>query len=426
MTVNDYHLIKVTSNPSKDPHPTPKGDKPPHWVDKAGSSFHNPWKSFRAHSFRDKLNLLPAIASFPAPPKDIASLMPIRNPTWGRSAAATLDGKNKEDDEETDRSNSSKIKTTWLGHACFLVEFPAPPGSTDGRGVRVLFDPVFSSRCSPSQHIGPKRFTPPPCKIEDIPEVDAVVISHNHYDHLDTHTIRTLFRRTSRTPHFFAPLGNASFFKSLGIPTSHTHDMDWWESKRLVVQHSDAKDDANQPPLTVDITCTPGQHFTGRSLFDSFKTLWAGWAVEEVRQGEINGGGGGGGGEATRPPTKVYFAGDTAYRTVLDGDNEDEVPVCPAFKDIGAVFGGFDVALIPIGAYLPRDYMSRIHCAPQDSVMIFKDVKAKKALGMHWGTWTLTSENALDPPKGLAKECVKAGIEDGAFTVCDIGQTLWF
>lgn len=118
--------------------------------------------------------------------------------------------------------------------------------------------------------------------------------------------------------------------------------MDWWESKRLVISKSEGgqskHDKSTSPQVAVDITCTPGQHFTGRSIWDHFKTLWAGWAVEEVIAEE-----------GSRSPKKVYFGGDTAYRCVLDGEDEDTVPVCPAFEAIGKRFGGFDVALIPIG-----------------------------------------------------------------------------
>ncbi|KDR71859.1 hypothetical protein GALMADRAFT_253640 [Galerina marginata CBS 339.88] len=410
MAKQDKYSMKISSNASKDPNPTAEGSKPAHWIDKSGTAFQNPWKSFRPHSLGDRLSLLPSAMSFPSAPKNIAELIPIRQPTWGVVKPTDLKGEDSSTQPEGDAN--SKIKTTWLGHACFLVELPSHLNPAEnGRGVRILFDPVFSDRCSPSQWVGPKRYTPPPCKIEEIPEIDAVVISHNHYDHLDTHTIQTLLKRTSRTPHFFAPLGNAAYFKSLNVPTSHTHIMDWWESKRLVLSNSNDK-----KTLAVDITCTPGQHFTGRSLTDTFKSLWAGWVVEEVQDGQPE----------SRTPTKVYFAGDTGYRAVRDGQNEDEVPVCPAFETIGNKFGGFDVALIPIGAYLPRQFMSPIHCAPQDSVLLFKDIKAKKAVGMHWGTWILTGEDVVEPPKRLAEECKKAGIEEGAFTVCDIGQTLWF
>ncbi|KAF8901317.1 N-acyl-phosphatidylethanolamine-hydrolyzing phospholipase D [Gymnopilus junonius] len=359
------YVIDISANSNKNPNHVAQGSKPDHWVDKAGTAFKNPWKSWRTHTFRDRLNLVPTLMSFPSPPKNIAEIMPIRKPTWG------IEPSNSKD-TLAENGGKDSIKTTWLGHACFLVELPARLGQ-EGRGVRILFDPVFSDRCSPSQWIGPKRYTPPPCKIEDIPEIDAVVISHNHYDHLDTHTIRTLLERTSRTPHFFAPLGNGAYFKSLG---------------RLVLTKSDDK-----KALAIDITCTPGQHFTGRSLTDFFKSLWAGWAVEEVIEGPT---------ESSREATKVYFAGDTGYRAVLDGQNEDEVPVCPAFETIGNKFGGFDVALIPIGLS-PRDYMSPIHCAPQDSVRLFKDVKAKKAyLG-------IDTEDVTEPPRRLAEECKKLG-----------------
>ncbi|KAF9522897.1 beta-lactamase superfamily domain-containing protein [Crepidotus variabilis] len=342
-----------------------------------------------------------------APPADSTSQITVSQPDWGENKVANFSKEAAQD----------KIKTTWLGHACFLVELPSRTVASE-RGVRILFDPVFSDRCSPSQYFGPKRFTQPPCKIEEIPEVDAVVISHNHYDHLDTHTIETLLKRTTRTPHFFAPLGNAEYFKCLGVPESNTHIMDWWGSKRLEIENT-SSDPTNQhaSKRTVDITCTPCQHFTGRSLWDQFKTLWAGWAIEEVYTPATN---------QERPPVKVFFGGDTAYRTVLDGQDEDKVPVCPAFKEIGKAFGGFDFAMIPIGAYLPRDFMSRIHCAPQDSVRLFQDIRAKKALGMHWGTWILTTEDILEPPKRLAEECKKIGIEEDAFVTCDIGQTLLF
>jgi N-acyl-phosphatidylethanolamine-hydrolysing phospholipase D len=159
---------------------------------------------------------------------------------------------------------------------------------------------------------------------------------------LDTHTIHTLAKRT-RIPHFFAPLGNGYFFQSMGIPDDHVHSMDWWDSKRVEVTVSSDEKDMPKRTVVVDITCTPAQHFTGRSLFDSFKTLWSSWAIEEVRplvenRPSIN-----------TPGVKVFFGGDTGYRSVMDGQDEDKVPVCPVFKEIGEKFGGFDFAMIPIG-----------------------------------------------------------------------------
>lgn len=124
------------------------------------------------------------------------------------------------------------------------------------------------------------------------------------------------------------------------MPESNIHIMDWWDSKRLEV----SLDDNSSNKRVVDITCTPSQHFTGRALWDNFKTLWASWVVEEIVVDQPNGAT-----PAHQSPVKVYFAGDTAYRTVLEGEDEDKVPVCPAFEEIGKTFGGFDFAMIPIG-----------------------------------------------------------------------------
>ncbi|KAJ6594813.1 beta-lactamase superfamily domain-containing protein [Mycena capillaripes] len=367
--------------------------KPSHWVHAKPTEFQNPWDSFRSHTGKDFLEAIPTAISMKTPSKESIAQIPIQKPTWGA-------------DPKLVAENAHKIKATWLGHACFLVELPS---STVGvRGARILFDPVFSDRCSPSQWIGPKRFTPAPCALEDIPEIDAIVISHNHYDHMDTTSLTNLLARTP-APHVFAPIGNAAYFKGLGIPTSRAHCIDWWDARRVTT--------AVSPTHTVafDITFTPGQHFTGRGILDRFKTLWGGWVVEAVPEDG-----------ATVPPARVYFAGDTGYRSVPSStdDGPETLPVCPAFKEIGAHWGAFDFAMIPIGAYAPRRFMSPIHCAPRDSVSIFRDIKARRALGMHWGAWTLTSEDINEPPALLAEECAKAGVKEGAFGVCAIGETV--
>jgi len=193
------------------------------------------------------------------------------------------------------------------------------------------------------------------------------------------------------------------------------HCLDWWDSRLVAVSLPST---SSGVAVTGEflLTCTPGQHLTGRGLFDRFKSLWASWAVEQIVPVDCD--------SSTDIGVKVWFAGDTGYRSVKKGQNEDEVPYCPAFGEIGQKFGSFDLALIPIGAYLPRSIMSPVHCAPQDSVRIFKDVRAKKAIGMHWGAWLLTVEQVTEPPKRLAEECQKFGIEDGAFRVCGIGETV--
>jgi len=414
--------ISITDNPPKRaPTQAPNGERPAHWKNDAHTHFTNPWPSWRYVTSWERFKLIFVTAPslmFRMPEQTrIAEAMPTRTPTWGYPSSGTA--------QTQTAASSEAIKATWLGHACFLVEFPVRglgAAQTEAtRGLRILFDPVFSNRCSPSQNVGPARFTPPPCKIEDIPDIDAVVISHDHYDHLDTHTITTLAAR-AHPPHFFAALGNGPFFASLGIPAARVHILDWWGSKRVeITQPPTAGAAAGQPAakLAVDLTCTPAQHFSGRSLHNNYSTLWSSWAAEEVPVGGATQAEG-------RPPVKVFFGGDTGYRSVMDHQKEDEVPVCPAFKEVGEAFGGFDLALLPIGAYEPRQFMSPIHCAPQDSVRLFKDIKAKKAVGMHWGTWVLTTEDVLEPPKRLREECRKLDIADEDFTVCDIGQSLFF
>ncbi|KAJ7187833.1 N-acyl-phosphatidylethanolamine-hydrolyzing phospholipase D [Mycena filopes] len=370
--------------------------KPSHWVHSTPTQFVNPWLSFRKGwgGFGEMVELWPQAIShtMSGPSKETIAKIPIQKPTWGLEAKQVAE-------------NAQKIKATWLGHACFLVELPS---STAGvRGARILFDPVFSDRCSPSQWVGPKRFTPPPCALEDVPEIDAIVISHNHYDHMDTTSLKNLLARTP-APHVFAPIGNAAYFKGLGIPASRAHCIDWWDARRVTAHVSPSQ------TVSFDITFTPGQHFTGRGLLDRFKSLWGGWVVEGVQE------------EGEAAPARVYFGGDTGYRSVPSSTDEgpETLPVCPAFKEIGERFGAFDLALIPIGAYAPRHFMSPIHCAPRDSVGIFRDIRARRGLGMHWGAWILTTEDILEPPALLAKECAKVGVKEGAFGVCGIGETV--
>ncbi|KAH7063007.1 Metallo-hydrolase/oxidoreductase [Auriculariales sp. MPI-PUGE-AT-0066] len=365
---------------SSSPLPTKRASTAHH----GKGAFINPWPSFTNHTAGDMFKMVRTGAmsmGTNSTPAEISKRIPVRMPTWGNEAAP------------------SAIKSTWLGHACFLLEMPRDPAAHGERGVRVLFDPVFSHRCSPVQFMGPARFTEAPCKIEEIPEVDAIVISHNHYDHMDTHTLTTLFERPGPKPHIFAPLGNEAYFKSLGcIPNGHMHTLDWWGAAKVDTAHG-----------TVDVHCTPCQHFTGRGIGDRFKTLWASWAI--VAPGEHG--------------KKVWFGGDTGYRSVPQGADEDKVPTCPAFKEIGEAFGGFDFAMIPIGAYEPRWFMSPIHCAPQDSVRVFQDIRAKRATGMHWGTWVLTTESIFEPPTKLREEAAKLGLEPGAFDACkEIGETV--
>ncbi|KAG9013431.1 hypothetical protein FRB90_006052 [Tulasnella sp. 427] len=335
--------------------------RPAHHANESGTLFKNPWQSYRQESVSSRIkSLCDHIVSRPAVPEDLPARLGLRKPDFGYVNSTS---------SEPTNANRTRMKATWLGHACFLLELPSPEGAS--RGPRILFDPVFSQRYSPVTFVGPTRHTQPPCKLEELPSVDIVVISHNHYDHLDTHSVAALDKLFR--PHFFAPLNNESYFKSVQVPEERTHILDWWDARNVTVAIPAAVASSGEAKVskirtTFEMTCTPAQHSTRRSLTDRFHALWSSWAVRDPASGK-----------------NAWFGGDTGYRTVHSGENEDDVPVCPEFKKIGEMFGGFDLPFIPIGAYGRRGFTSGVHCAPQDSVRVFKDIQARKAIGMHWG-----------------------------------------
>jgi N-acyl-phosphatidylethanolamine-hydrolysing phospholipase D len=294
------------------------------------------------------------------------------------------------------------LRATWLGHACYYIEFPS--------GMRVLFDPVFTDRCSPFSFMGPKRYTEMPCRVEDIPYIDAVVISHNHYDHLSHPTLQTISEKFPNA-HFFVPLGNKPWFKHMKLPDHNVTEMDWWEERTLTL--SSAEGSEKQEDISATVSCLPCQHTSARTAFDKARTLWASWSVS-------SGG------------NNIWLGGDTGYRTVPElakdefdyGEKYADLPVCPAFKQIGQLRGPFDLGLIPIGAYDPRYFMSPVHANPYDGVNIFSDTQCKRALGIHWGTWVLTPEDVMEPKRVLKKALKWKGLpEAGVFETCDIGES---
>ncbi|KAF6805324.1 N-acyl-phosphatidylethanolamine-hydrolyzing phospholipase D [Colletotrichum sojae] len=302
------------------------------------------------------------------------------------------------------RNASQKLRATWLGHACYYVEFPS--------GLRVLFDPVFEDRCSPFSFVGPKRYTPKPCDLAEIPFVDAVLISHSHYDHLSHESVITI-QKHNPDVHFFVGMGLESWFKKAGL--KNVTELDWWEDAELSLSIN--KNAIGEfKAITAQVSCLPCQHTSARTPFDKDTTLWASWAVKSDEK-------------------SVWFGGDTGYRAVpyvppnVDDYGQDfaALPVCPQFKQIGEFRGPFDLGLIPIGAYYPRVAFSPMHANPFDSVEIFQDTKCQHAMGIHWGTWALTMEEVLEPPRLLRQAMKRKGLpETGVFDVCDIGESKEF
>ncbi|GAA95819.1 uncharacterized protein L969DRAFT_51286 [Mixia osmundae IAM 14324] len=386
---------------------TPTGARPlpatstDHHPTSSRKSYTNPWPSF--HDIGGFLGSGRAIISEwkskPLPPKD--EWVKVIKPTWGLT------------EQDTAATFGKDIKATWMGHACFLVELPANANEIDtsqetnkldlpARGTRILFDPVFSHRCSPSQVIGPARLTKAPVELSKLPHVDLVVISHAHYDHLDITTVQSIYARQPKgSVHFFAPLGNKAWFVNNGFKPEHVTELDWWQRRDIAL----GSDKSTSKESDCTLTCLPAQHFAGRTPFDKNKTLWSSWAVEAAGK-------------------KVYFGGDTGLRYVPLGGDETEQPQCPAFAQIGDTFGGFDLAFIPVGAFSPRTAFSSVHASPNDAVIIHKHIKSKRSIAMHWGCWALGDEIFSKDEERVAKACRDAGLDEKVFNTLNIGETL--
>lgn len=249
-----------------------------------------------------------------------------------------------------DGAPQTGLRVTWLGHASSLIEID---------GYRVLTDPVFSDRASPFASFGPKRFHPPPIPLDLVRNVDAVVISHNHYDHMDKATILHLAEQGAR---IHVPLGNGQLLRSWEIPSEQIFEMDWWQQAEI-------------GDLT--LVATPARHYSSRGIFDYQKTLWLSWAV-------------------IGPHHRVFFSGDSGYAKL--------------FSDIGQRFGPFDVNVIKIGAYGPGQYWIDIHMPPEQSVQVHKDVGGKIMLPVHWATFNLARHDWDEPIKRTVAAAERANI----------------
>jgi L-ascorbate metabolism protein UlaG (beta-lactamase superfamily) len=252
---------------------------------------------------------------------------------------------------------------TFIGHSTFLVQLGA---ST------VLTDPVFTTHAGPFGRFGPPRVRPPALRLDELPHIDAVLVSHNHYDHLQPSSLRELQRRFD--PVFVAPLGVGEFLARRGL--ARVVQLDWWQTGTAG---------------RVEITATPAQHFSARTPFDRNRTLWAGFALRTA-------------------DALVYYAGDTGYS--------------PQFAEIGRRLPGIGVALLPIGAYEPRWFMKPMHVDPEEAVRMHVDLGARVSVAMHFGTFRLTDEPIDEPAERLVRACAAAGLDETAFRVPEFGETL--
>jgi len=236
------------------------------------------------------------------------------------------------------RVDDGGIRVTWVNHATMLVQLD---------GVNLLTDPIWSARCSPFSFIGPKRHRAPGLRFEDLPPIDAVLVSHNHYDHLDVPTLRRL-----RGARIFTPLGNSALMARHGV--GGATDLDWWQTARISER--------------VTVTLVPAQHFCARAISDRDATLWGGFVI-------------------SGPSGNAYFAGDTGW-----GGH---------FARIAERFGPMRVAMLPIGAYLPRWFMKPAHISPVEAIDAHAAVQARTSIAMHFGTFNLGDDGYEEPAYDL-------------------------
>lgn len=313
--------------------------------------FHNPWPTWNEEAFRFmnilKLGMTKDNSSIPNA-EELDRVLPILKPNFDQP------------------SPDEGVRVTWIGHSTLVVQLD---------GFTVLTDPLFSMRASPSTLFGPKRYRSPACTIGDLPEsLDAVVISHNHYDHLDSASVVNIHKRYGNRLKWFVPLNLRKWFNDLNV--ENVQELDWWE------EYCTEKG--------VKVVFTPAQHWSKRGIYDDFTSLWGSWTF-------------------IGPKNRFFFTGDTGY--------------CPVFKEIGQVYGPFTAAAIPIGAYAPRWFMSAQHVDPYQAVQIHQDLRSQSSMAIHWGTFALAFEYFMEPPVLLRETLSEKNIPLSQFVAFKHGES---
>ena len=315
--------------------------------------FHNPWPDSEPRSLRDVLRWSAERRKQPRAPTPPRGSFPVAAP-----------------DIAYPRASATAFTATWIGHSTVLLQ---------AGGLNILTDPVFSQRAFPVQWAGPRRVMDPGLALEALPPIDVVLLSHNHYDHLDRPAVKRISRAHPEAQ-WIVPLGVGAYVRPWGA--RHIVELDWWQETVA---------------CGLRITATPSRHFSARTPRDRNRSLWCGFALE------VGG-------------TRVWFAGDTAYH--------------PEFGRIGATCGPFDFVMIPIGAYDPRWFMHVVHVDPDEAVRIYQDVAAPHAgqplpvmLGIHWGTFRLTDEPMDEPPKRAAARWREVGLDPNRLWIARFGET---
>lgn len=317
-----------------------------------GGGYRNPWPHTQPHGIADFLRWRFVERRRrriePSPPRDS---LPAQEPAIVRP-----------------RGECGRRSVTWVGHSTVLLQLGT---------INALTDPIWSERASPIRWIGPRRLMPPGIDFDALPSIDVVLLSHNHYDHLDAATVQRIADRFPDAP-WLCPMGLGRPLRTLGV--KRAVERDWWQSVEL-------------PGLSA--TCVPAQHFSSRGFRDRNDTLWCSWTfdADEIR---------------------VFFGGDTALH--------------PEFGTIGERLGPFDLVILPIGAYEPRWFMRRVHLNPEDTIAAYGALTAghrshPPCLAVHWGTFRLTDEPVEEPPARFAQRWREAGFPEGANWTLAHGET---